>query len=88
MREAKRQSTWRLWSFSRKAHGMSETPHVVKPQTIREFERSLLTLGFSKREARAIASNGFKATQPTDELAQQLDEVAHAVARLQSILKV
>lgn len=58
-----------------------------KPQTIREFERALLTLGFSKREAKAIASSGFKATQPTDELADQLDAVAEAITRLQRTLK-
>ena len=30
-----------------------------KPQTIREFERSMRALGYSQREAAAIASHGF-----------------------------
>lgn len=65
----------------------AEQACAAKPQTIREFERALLTLGFSKREARAIASGGFKATQPTDELGDQLDAVAAAIARLKHSLK-
>lgn len=30
------------------------------PQTLREFEHALRTLGFSQRQAAAIARNGFK----------------------------
>lgn len=64
------------------------------PATIREFEASLHALGFTKRQARAIAASGFKAIQPdaeADEQAQQLDELVHhiaaATARIKGILR-
>lgn len=53
------------------------------PATIREFEASLHALGFTKRQARAIASSGFKAIQSdaeADEQAQQLAELAQHIA--------
>ena len=59
----------------------------VKPQTIREFERALLGLGFSKSESKAVASGGFRALYPTDRLSEQLGELARAVARHQSIFE-
>lgn len=37
-------------------------PIKSKPRTSREFEHALRELGFSKTEARTIASHGFKAT--------------------------
>lgn len=45
-----------------------------KPQTIREFERALKGLGYSQREACAIAKSGFHAIggNPLDELAELL----------------
>lgn len=66
------------------------------PATIREFEASLHALGFTKRQARAIAASGFKAIQSdaeaeADEQAQQLDELVHhiaaATARIKGILR-
>lgn len=59
----------------------------AKPQTIREFERALQTLGFSQRESKAVASNGFKAIHPTEQLSEQLSELAKAIARHQSIFE-
>lgn len=59
----------------------------AKPQTIREFESALLGLGFSKRESKAVASGGFKAIHPTEQLSEQLSELAQAIARYQSIFE-
>lgn len=51
------------------------TPH--KPQTIREFETALRGLGYSSREAKAIANRGFKATRSElNDLADKLTELA------------
>lgn len=60
----------------------------VKPQTIREFERALLGLGFSKSESKAVASGGFKAIHPTEQqLSEQLQALANAIAQHQSIFE-
>lgn len=40
---------------------VAATAAPVKPQTIREFERALKSLGYSQRESTAIAKSGFKA---------------------------
>lgn len=58
-----------------------------KPATIREFERALQTLGFSQRESKAVASNGFKAIHPTEQLSEQLKALADAIAKHQSIFE-
>lgn len=51
-----------------------------KPSTIRELERSLRGLGYSQREAKAIALGGFKSlrAEPDDltQLADKLQELA------------
>ncbi len=60
-------------------------PSDNKPKTIREFERALQTLGFSKHEAKAVASGGFKAIHPSDTLAEQIDALAQAIARHRTI---
>lgn len=65
------------------AHAVSVGP--TKPQTIREFERALLSLGFTAREAKAIASGGFRAIHPIEELGEQLDALADAVERYRGI---
>lgn len=39
---------------------------VARPQTIREFQRALRGLGFSERQAKAVASHGFKALPGVD----------------------
>jgi len=59
----------------------------AKPQTIREFERALQTLGFSQRESKAVASGGFKALFPTEQLSEQLQALADAIAKHQSIFE-
>lgn len=59
----------------------------VKPQTIREFERALQTLGFSQRESKAVASNGFKAIHPTEQLSEQLEALGNTLAKYQLIFE-
>ncbi len=59
----------------------------AKPQTIREFERALQTLGFSQRESKAVASGGFKAIHPTEQLSEQLQALAAAIAKHQFIFE-
>ena len=61
-----------------------------KPQTIREFERSMRALGYSQREAAAIASHGFKAISTVDQAEDQaeLAELAALIEKTISILKV
>ena len=61
-----------------------------KPQTVREFERSMRALGYSQREAAAIASHGFKAIGTVEQAADQaeISELAALIAKTISILKV
>lgn len=51
-----------------------------KPSTIREFERSLRTLGYSQREAKAIAMGGFRALRSDagelSQIVEKLEELA------------
>lgn len=58
----------------------------VKPQTIREFERALKSLGYSQRESTAIAKGGFKALGIADP-EPDLSELAAAIANNISLLK-
>ncbi|MDW5441980.1 hypothetical protein [Polaromonas sp. SM01] len=52
----------------------------AKPATIREFEGALRTLGYTRREAKAIATGGYRAlsSEPDDltQLAEKLTELA------------
>lgn len=61
-----------------------------KPQTIREFERSMRGLGYSQREAAAIATQGFKAIGAADQAEDEaeISELAALIAKTISILKV
>ncbi len=59
----------------------------VKPKTIREFERALLGLGFSKSESKAVASGGFKAIHHTEQLSEQLEGLANAISKFQTIFE-
>lgn len=61
-----------------------------KPQTVREFERSMRALGYSQREAAAIASHGFKAIGTVEQAVDQaeISELAALIAKTISILKV
>jgi len=63
------------------------TAKSLKPATIREFERALQTLGFSQRESKAVASGGFKAIHPTEQLSEQIQALADAIAKHQSIFE-
>lgn len=56
-----------------------------RPQTIREFERSLRTLGFSQRESTSIAKGGFKAIGNDEH--EHLSEMARLIEINTSILK-
>ncbi|MDO8248946.1 MAG: hypothetical protein Q7T78_04415 [Rhodoferax sp.] len=64
-----------------------ETSVKAKPQTIREFERALQTIGFSQRESKAVASNGFKAIHPTEQIDEQITALAESLAKYQSIFE-
>ena len=66
------------------------------PATIREFEASLHALGFTKRQARAIAASGFKAAQSAEaaaaddeqaQLAELASHIAASTARIKGVLK-
>lgn len=59
----------------------------AKPQTIREFERALQTIGFSKRESRAVASGGFKAIHPTEPLSEQFNALAETLAKYRNLFE-
>jgi hypothetical protein len=47
---------------TRNAHGPTEpeTPALSPPRTAREFDQAMRALGFSKRQAKTIASHGFR----------------------------
>ena len=58
-----------------------------KPTTIREFERALQTLGFSQRESKSIASGGFKAIFPVEQLDAQVAALAESLAKYRNVFK-
>ena len=49
-----------LWEFSLVPFGMNPEALVENVKTIRDFEAQLRGLGYSQREAKALASGGFK----------------------------
>lgn len=51
-----------------------------KPQTLRDFERALRDLGYSRNEAASIAKSGFKAVQAED-VSEQLEDLAAVIRR-------
>ncbi len=56
-------------------------PALTPPKTAREFEQVLRSLGYSKRQARAICAGGFKAAmQQTDE-PEDVTEILGALRR-------
>lgn len=59
----------------------------AKPQTIREFERALQTLGFSQRESKAVASGGFKAIHHVEQLGEHIDELAQAISKYKTLFE-
>lgn len=50
------------------------------PQTAREFERAMRELGFSKRQAKAIANSGFKGLAVEDS-SEDVSELAALIER-------
>ncbi|MCB2007564.1 MAG: hypothetical protein KDH93_21305 [Rhodoferax sp.] len=79
------------------AEGLSRSAAVAapaaatrsKPQTMREFERAMRELGYSQREAVAIALHGFKAIDGTVEAMThaQIAELASLLERNLNLLK-
>lgn len=57
-----------------------------KPRTCREFERALRNLGFTQREAKTIASHGFKGLALEDPK-EDVSELAALVERNVSLLQ-
>lgn len=74
---------------SRSDHGPTEpgTPDKLPPRTAREFEQAMRTLGYSKRQAREIASHGFKVMAPDAEAAEDMSELAALLERNFEILE-
>lgn len=75
-----------LWEFSLVPFGMNPEALVdsVKAVSIRDFEAQLRGLGYSQREAKALASGGFKSLDQRDAdpdsetLADELKTLTHA----------
>ena len=68
---------------SREIHGSTEpgtTPTKSLPRTTREFEAAMRELGYSKRQAKAIASSGFKGLAIEDP-ADDVSELAALIER-------
>jgi hypothetical protein len=62
---------------TRDAHGPTEPeiPALSPPRTAREFEQALRALGYSKRQAAAIAARGFKClaeAEPSEDVSEEL----------------
>jgi HK97 family phage prohead protease len=75
-----------LWEFSLVAFGMNPEALIdsVKAHDIRDFEAQLRGLGYSQREAKALATGGFKSLPHRDggadseTLADEIKAIAHA----------
>ena len=75
-----------LWEFSLVPFGMNPEALIetVKAFDIRDFEAQLRGLGYSQREAKALASGGFKSLSHRDDgadsvtLADELQSLTHA----------
>ena len=55
-----------LWEFSLVPFGMNPEALIDNVKTIRDFEAQLRGLGYSQREAKALASGGFKSLAQRD----------------------
>ena len=60
----------------------SEAKQAFPPKTVRELEAALQTLGFSRRQAKVIASSGFKALGTSPEESDDTETTAELVAAL------
>lgn len=74
---------------SRSDHGPTEpgTPEKSPPSTAREFEQAMRMLGYSKRQAREIASRGFKAMAQDAEPSEDVSELAALLQRNVEVLE-
>jgi hypothetical protein len=61
--------------------GSPEPP--TPPATVREFEQALRALGFSNRQAKAIARDGFRPAMPEPEADPESDDLNLLMAALQ-----
>lgn len=90
-REVANQSNDGFIDLSRKENttvtDTAASPAKSKPATIREFERALQTLGFSQREAKAVASSGFRAIFPTQAIDEQIMALAESLAKFKSVFE-
>lgn len=90
-REVASQPQGGLIDFSQEVHDVTDAQAVPaksqKPQTIREFERALQTLGFSSREAKTVASGGFKAIFPIEQLDEQITALAETIAKYRNVFE-
>lgn len=90
-REVASQPQGRLIDFSQEVHDVTDAQAVPaksqKPQTIREFERALQTLGFSQRESKSIASGGFRAIFHTEQLDAQVAALAETIAKYRNVFE-
>ena len=74
-----------LWEFSLVPFGMNPEALVENVKTIRDFEAQLRGLGYSQREAKALASGGFKSLGHRDgvsdsvTLVDELKKLTHAL---------
>lgn len=74
------------------AAAVSEATTAKPPATVREFERALRTLGFTRSQASDIARQGFIKAAGTevlqvDPMADQVNELRALLARNAAILK-
>lgn len=61
---------------------------ATPPQTVREFERALRTLGFSRLQAASIARRGFSGvTAPADSEPSESERLRAAIDRLARLTK-
>lgn len=91
-REAANQPQGGLIDFSQEVQSVTDSTQAVpaksqKPQTIREFERALQTLGFSQRESKSIASGGFRAIFHTEQLDAQVAALAETIAKYRNVFE-
>jgi hypothetical protein len=70
---------------TRDAHGSTEPepPALSPPRTAREFDKAMRALGYSKRQAAAIAARGFKAldleADPAEDSSDDLERLTAAL---------
>lgn len=74
---------------TRSAHGPTEpgnTPATSPPKTAREFDQAMRALGYSKRQAKAIAARGFKGLAIADP-AEDATDLEALAERMQTLVE-